>query len=62
MRAIAIITLCLLAGCNTMNGLGEDMQAAGAKLSAKSQEESPPPPPPPPPQAVYPDEPPLSQP
>lgn len=58
MRAIAIITLCLLAGCNTMNGLGEDMQAAGAKLSAKSQEESPPPPPP----AVYPDEPPLSRP
>ena len=58
MRAIAITTLCLLAGCHTMNGLGQDMQAAGAKLSAKSQEESPPPPPP----AVYPDEPPLSRP
>lgn len=32
-----ILTFCLvLAGCNTMNGLGDDMQQAGAKLSNKA--------------------------
>jgi len=36
MNKIAMLTLCLLslalAGCNTMKGLGEDLQKAGEKL------------------------------
>lgn len=45
MRIIALTILCLLAGCNTMNGLGQDMQNAGANLSDKAQGNPPPPPP-----------------
>lgn len=61
MRMIVLTAaLCLLAGCNTMNGLGEDMQSAGSHLSDKAQESQRPPPPPPPPQVMsYPDDEPV---
>lgn len=52
MRAIVLAALCLLAGCATMNGLGQDMQSAGADLSDKAQEHQRPPPPPPPQQVM----------
>lgn len=55
---LPIAALCLLAGCNTMNGLGQDMRSAGSHLSNKAQGDQPPPPPPP--QVMsYPDDEPL---
>ena len=57
---MALLCSCLALGaCGTMNGLGQDMQAAGANLSHKATEEQygtqpPPPPPPPPPMQTYP--------
>lgn len=46
-----ILVLCLvLAGCDTMNGFGQDMQQAGSNLSRQATESKygnqPPPPPP----------------
>jgi predicted small secreted protein len=48
MRYVIVGACLLLAACGTMNGLGQDMQNAGAKLSQKATDQQRPPPPPPP--------------
>jgi len=46
MRCVTVGMCLLLAACGTMNGLGQDMQSAGAGLSEKATEHQRPPPPP----------------
>ena len=47
---VASIGLCLaLAGCNTMAGIGQDMQQGGRNLTHSAREAQQPNPPPPPP-------------
>jgi len=38
MRIVLVISLLALAGCNTMSGLGHDMQNAGSNLSNKADQ------------------------
>jgi predicted small secreted protein len=52
MKGIIVLACIVLAGCDTMAGLGQDMQRAGSNLTSKATEskynsETPPPPPPP---------------
>jgi predicted small secreted protein len=45
MRSILLISVVMLAGCDhTLNGIGQDMQSAGASLSSRTAPEPPPPP------------------
>jgi predicted small secreted protein len=54
MRCVTVGMCLLLAACGTMNGLGQDMQSAGASLSEKATEHQRPPPPAYPPTAYTP--------
>ena len=36
MKIVIMIGILALVGCNTMNGLGQDMQRAGSNLSDKA--------------------------
>lgn len=36
MRTVMLVCVLALAGCNTMNGLGHDVENAGANLSHKA--------------------------
>ena len=38
MRIVLVISLLALAGCNTMSGLGHDMQNAGSNFSNKADQ------------------------
>ncbi len=37
-QAIAMIIVVFLAGCNTMSGLGKDIETLGNKLNRKAEE------------------------
>lgn len=46
---VILVTGFTLAGCSTIEGLGEDIKQAGGSLSQTAREVKSPPPPPPPP-------------